>query len=140
MMIKLSSKLALLVGILILILDFISAFTRPLRLSGVVRSSFNLRRVLMSDTDTGNVDNQFSGRGAGRFSSAGDRGGRGRGRGRPSTRDAAINNADMKSKEMIYDPSTESEVIRLYSAEDRVSLTDLSNGQKLRGRIVSVKE
>ena len=139
-MMQLSFKLALLVVILILIFDFISAFSRPLRLCAAVRSSFNLSPLLMSDTDTGNVDNQFSGRGAGRFSSAGDRGGRGRGRERPMTRDTAINNADMKPKDMIYDPSTESEVIRLYSAEDRVSLTDLSNGQKLRGRIVSVKE
>lgn len=134
---QLSSKLVVMIGILILISEVADGFIYQLRTVAAFRSYFYQNSLLMSDKDRGN--DQFSGRGGGRFSSTGGRG-RGRGRGKPLDRETSVNGGDSKPSEMTYDPSSEPEVIRLYAAEDRVPLTDLSNGQKLRGRIVSVKE
>ena len=75
--------------------------------------------------------------GGGRFSSSG----RGRGRGRSAdSNEGFMNSAEIKNKELTYDSASEIEVVRLHAPEDRVPLSALSDGQKLRGRIVSVKE
>lgn len=82
-------------------------------------------------------DAQPSGRGGGRFSSRG----RGRGRGRSTdNNEGYINSAEIKTNELTYDSVSEIEVVRLHAPENRVPLSVLSDGQKLRGRIVSVKE
>ena len=81
-------------------------------------------------------DGQPSG-GGGRFSSSG----RSRGRGRSAdSNEEFINSAEIKNNELTYDSASEIEVVRLHAPEDRFPLSALSDGQKLRGRIVSVKE
>ena len=85
-----------------------------------------------------------SGRGGGRGGGGGGRGGRGRGqpKGKPLDQregSRALTRAEQKAKE-IYDATKEPDVVRLHAPEDRVALSTLTVGQKLRGRIISVKE
>lgn len=51
----------------------------------------------------------------------------------------ALTRAELKAKE-IYDATKEPDVVRVHAPEDRVALGALTVGQKLRGRIISVKE
>ena len=117
-----------------------------------------------------NGDGQYSGiRGGsdGRFSSGSGRGifGRGRGRGSDVRKPADRDSYNGETQSGMYDTSSspyssssyssssssfsssfspsspsEPEVVRLHAVENRVPLSDLSDGQKLRGRVVSVKE
>lgn len=80
-------------------------------------------------------DREYSGRGAERFSTDA----RGRFRS-PDQREGFRNGVDSKINEMSYDSASETEVTRLHAPEDRVPLELLQDGQKMRGRIVSVKE
>ena len=90
----------------------------------------------MSSRDGGRGETPFSNRGAGRLIP----GGRGRGRGRGTDQRDNFVGATESQKDIIYDSTNEVEVTRLYAPEDRFSLSSLTDGQKLRGRIVSVKE
>ena len=90
-------------------------------------------RLINRDANRG--DREYSSKGAER--SPNDAKGRARS---GDQREGFLNGIDMKVNEISYDSASETEVTRLHSPEDRVSLDMLHDGQKLRGRIVSVKE
>ena len=82
------------------------------------------------------------GRGGGRSFGGRGRGGGGAGKGKPLDQregSRALTRAELKAKE-IYDATKEPEVVRVHAPEDRVALSALTVGKKLRGRIIYVKE
>ena len=114
----------------------ITGFIYPLHARIAVSHDHFKTWLCMSSRDGGRGEIPYSSRGTGRLSS----GGRGRGRGRASDqRENSIGSAESQ-KDIIYDSTNEVEVTRLFAPEDRFTLSSLTDGQKLRGRIVSVKE
>ena len=135
MKMRLISKIVVVVGIVLTILDSATSFLRPTFIQRTDSNFFGRHALSMSDRSI--VSGRGSGRGAGR---SGKEAGAGRGKpldqregSRPLTR------AELKAKE-IYDATREPAVTRVHAPEDRVALGALLVGQKLRGRIISVKE
>ena len=114
----------------------IGGFMHPLHTRMAVSHSHFNTWLCVSSRDGGRGETPYSNRGAGRLSS----GGRGRGRGRATDQRENSIGAAESQKDIIYDSTNEVEVTRLFSPEDRCPLSSLTDGQKLRGRIVSVKE
>ena len=137
MVMRLISNAVIVFGILLSVVNYASSFIRSpsFRLSD---SHFCKRNVLsMSDRSS-----LSGGRGGGRSFGGRGRGGGGAGKGKPLDQregSRALTRAELKAKE-IYDATKEPEVVRVHAPEDRVALSALSVGQKLRGRIISVKE
>ena len=127
-------KVISLLVMIVMISQQTALFLHPYRSSNDQMVGMKLRVGSMSAIRRN--DGQPSGSG-GRFFSSG----RGRGRGRSAdSNEGLINNAEIKNNELTYDSASEIEVVRLHAPENRVPLSALSDGQKLRGRIVSVKE
>ena len=131
---RFTGHIVVVVGIILSVLDSATSFLRP---TFIQRSDllFNRNALLMSDRN-----GMMSSRGGGRGS-----GGRGKGdgtKGKPLDQregSRALTRAELKAKE-IYDATKEPEVVRVHAPEDRIALGLLSVGQKLRGRIISLKE
>ena len=124
------------VAVLISIASMISGFMHPLNARMAASHDHIKTWLFMSNRDGGRGEIPYSNRGAGRLST----GGRGRGRGRATDQRENSIGAAESQKDIIYDSTNEVEVTRLFAPEDRFPLSSLSDGQKLRGRIVSVKE
>lgn len=131
MKMQLISQVIVVIGIVLSILDVSCSFVRP---HSIQRSGFRFaERHVLSMSDRSIVG------GGGR----GGRGGRGgektnkpldqREGSRPLTR------AELKAKE-IYDATRDPIVTRIHAPEDRVPLSALIVGQKLKGRIINMKE
>lgn len=125
------------VVVLTSIFCMITGFKHPLHTRIAVSHSHFNTWLCMSSRDGGRGETPYSNRGAGRLSSGG---GRGRGRGRTTDQRENSIGANESQKDIIYDSTNEVEVTRLFAPEDRCYLGSLTDGQKLRGRIVSVKE
>jgi len=126
---QLISQIIVVIGIVLSILDVSSAFIRPQSLQ---RSGFRFaeRNVLSMSSIVG------GGRGG--------RGGRGGGEKRNKPLDQRegsrpLTRAELKAKE-IYDATRDPIVTRIHAPEDRVALSALVVGQKMKGRIINVKE
>jgi hypothetical protein len=129
MKMQLISQIIVVIGIVLSILDVSSAFIRPQSLQ---RSEFRFaeRNVLSMSSIVG------GGRGG--------RGGRGGGEKRNKPLDQRegsrpLTRAELKAKE-IYDATRDPIVTRIHAPEDRVALSALVVGQKMKGRIINVKE
>lgn len=122
------------VVVLTSIFCMITGFKHPLHTRIAVSHSHFNTWLCMSSRDGGRGETPYSNRGAGRVSSGG------RGRGRATDQRENSNGAAESQKDIIYDSTNEVEVTRLFTPEDRCPLSSLTDGQKLRGRIVSVKE
>jgi hypothetical protein len=123
--------------LLVTVITF-SAYLTSFTNSFIIRGETNRRFAVvprLTNIVANRGDREFSGRGAERFSNDA------RNRLRSSDqREGFPNGIDSKMNEMSYDSASETEVTRLHAPEDRVSLDLLQDGQKMRGRIVSVKE
>jgi hypothetical protein len=129
MKMQLISQIIVVIGIVLSILDVSRAFIRPHSLH---RSGFRFaeRHILSMSSIVG------GGRGG--------RGGRGGGEKRNKPLDQRegsrpLTRAELKAKE-IYDATRDPIVTRIHAPEDRVALSSLVVGQKMRGRIMNVKE
>jgi hypothetical protein len=133
---RIVSNIAIVIGVLLSVLESATSFLLPTFVRRFDTRFYDRNEISMSDRSS-----MVSGRGAGR--SSGGRGrGDGAGRGKPLDQregSRALTRAELKAKE-IYDATKEPTVVRLHAPEDRVALSELSVGQKLRGRIISVKE
>jgi hypothetical protein len=118
---RLVSNIAIVIGVLLSVLESTTSFLLPTFVRRFDTRFYDRNEISMSDRSS-----MVSGRGGGRSS-----GGKGRGDG--------AGRAELKAKE-IYDATKEPTVVRMHAPEDRVALSELSVGQKLRGRIISVKE
>jgi hypothetical protein len=136
MVMRLISNAVVVFGILLSVVNYASSFIRS--------PSFHLsdphfcKRNVLSMSDRNSLS---GGRGGGRSFGGRGRGG-GAGKGKPLDQregSRALTRAELKAKE-IYDATKEPEVVRVHAPEDRVALGALTVGQKLRGRIISVKE
>ena len=123
-------------AVLLSILCMIGGLVHPLNARMAANNDHFKTWLCMSSRDGGRGEIPFSNRGAGRLIP----GGRGRGRGRGTDQRDSFVGAAESQKDIIYDSTNEVEVTRLFAPEDRFSLSSLTDGQKLRGRIVSVKE
>ena len=135
MKMRLVSNMIVVIGILLAVLDSATSFLRPTFIQRIESPFYHRHALSMSDRSM--VSGRGSGRGLGR-------GGResGAGRGKPlDQREGSrpLTRAELKAKE-IYDATREPAVVRIHAPEDRVALSALAVGQKLRGRIISVKE
>lgn len=126
--------LPLLLVTIITFSSYLTSFTSSFIIRGETNRRFAVSQRL-TNIAANRGEREYISKGAERFSNDARGGSRS-----SDQREGFPNGIDSKINEMTYDSASETEVTRLHTPEDRVSLDLLQDGQKMRGRIVSVKE